>query len=47
VVTHRAGTAAGADLVAWLDGGRLRAYAPHDVLWHDPHYRAQFQGANP
>jgi ATP-binding cassette subfamily B protein len=45
VVTHRAGTAARADLVAWLDGGRLRGYAPHDVLWHNPSYRALFQEA--
>jgi ATP-binding cassette subfamily B protein len=45
VVTHRAGTAARADLVAWLDHGRLRGYAPHDVLWCDPGYRALFQEA--
>ncbi|WP_020669539.1 ABC transporter ATP-binding protein [Amycolatopsis nigrescens] len=42
VVTHRAGTAARADLVAWLDGGRLRAIGPHAVLWSDPAYRAVF-----
>jgi ATP-binding cassette, subfamily B, bacterial len=40
VVTHRTATAAGADLVAWLDGGRLRALAPHRLLWTDPEYRA-------
>jgi ATP-binding cassette subfamily B protein len=45
VVTHRAGTAARADLVAWLDHGRLRGYAAHDVLWSDPAYRALFQAA--
>lgn len=45
VVTHRAGTAARADLVAWLDHGRLHGYAAHDVLWRDPGYRALFQGA--
>lgn len=45
VVTHRATTAAGADLVAWLDGGRLRAVAPHRDLWRDPDYRAVFQPA--
>jgi ATP-binding cassette subfamily B protein len=45
VITHRAGTAARADLVAWLDRGRLRGYGPHDVLWHDPGYRALFAGA--
>ena len=42
VVAHRAGTAARADLVAWLDAGRIRALAPHDVLWSDPGYRAVF-----
>jgi ATP-binding cassette subfamily B protein len=43
VVAHRASTAASADLVAWLDGGRLRAVAPHARLWLDPDYRAVFQ----
>ncbi|GAB7046943.1 ATP-binding cassette domain-containing protein [Catenuloplanes indicus] len=42
VVTHRRATAAAADLVAWLDGGRLRACAPHHALWSDPGYRAVF-----
>jgi ATP-binding cassette subfamily B protein len=46
VITHRAGTAARADLVAWLDHGRLRGYAAHDLLWHDPGYRALFQGGD-
>lgn len=45
VITHRAGTAARADAVAWLDRGRLRGYAPHGTLWADPDYRALFQGA--
>ncbi|GAB3839481.1 hypothetical protein GCM10029963_06790 [Micromonospora andamanensis] len=44
VVTHRVATAAAADLVAWLDGGRLRALAPHRRLWTDPDYRAVFGG---
>ncbi|MGC4806860.1 ATP-binding cassette domain-containing protein [Micromonospora sp. DT233] len=43
VVTHRVATAAAADLVAWLDGGRLRALAPHGRLWADPAYRAVFR----
>ncbi|MFI0794419.1 ABC transporter ATP-binding protein [Micromonospora rubida] len=43
VVTHRVATAAAADLVAWLDGGRLRALAPHRRLWADPAYRAVFR----
>ncbi|MFJ2809498.1 ATP-binding cassette domain-containing protein [Kitasatospora sp. NPDC087271] len=40
VVAHRAGVAARADLVAWLDAGRLRALAPHATLLADPDYRA-------
>jgi ATP-binding cassette subfamily B protein len=42
VVAHRAMTAARADLVAWLDAGRIRALAPHLALWSDPSYRAVF-----
>jgi ATP-binding cassette subfamily B protein len=42
VVTHRAATAARADLVAWLDGGRLLGCAPHHVLWRCSAYRALF-----
>ncbi|MEU7176557.1 ABC transporter ATP-binding protein [Micromonospora tulbaghiae] len=42
VVTHRIATAAAADAVAWLDGGQLRAFAPHLRLWADPDYRAIF-----
>ncbi|MEU8181204.1 ABC transporter ATP-binding protein [Micromonospora sp. NPDC049044] len=45
VVTHRPAVAAAADLVAWLDGGRLRGLAPHRQLWADPVYRAVFQPA--
>ncbi|MFD0690512.1 ABC transporter ATP-binding protein [Actinomadura fibrosa] len=43
VVAHRARTAAAADLVAWLDDGRLRALRPHRELWNDPAYRAVFR----
>ena len=46
IVAHRATTAARADLVAWLDRGRLRALAPHRELWADPEYRTIF-GAEP
>ncbi|WP_158581634.1 ABC transporter ATP-binding protein [Actinomadura spongiicola] len=46
VVARRPATAARADLVAWLDGGRVRALAPHAELWHDPDYRAVF-GSGP
>ncbi|MEU6131693.1 ABC transporter ATP-binding protein [Saccharopolyspora sp. NPDC047091] len=42
VVTHRAGTARRADLVVWLDEGRIRRAAPHAELWADPDYRALF-----
>ncbi|MEU1241196.1 ABC transporter ATP-binding protein [Micromonospora parva] len=45
VVTHRTAAAAAPDLVAWLDGGRLRGLAPHRQLWADPDYRAVFQPA--
>ena len=43
IVTHRTTTAARADLVAWLDGGRVRAFGPHAELWADPAYRAVFR----
>ncbi|POX45284.1 ABC transporter ATP-binding protein [Streptomyces sp. Ru72] len=42
VIAHRAATAARADTVAWLDGGRIRALAPHRELWRLPEYRAAF-----
>jgi ATP-binding cassette subfamily B protein len=42
LVTHRAATAARADTVVWLDGGRLRAVGPHRTLWDDPAYREVF-----
>jgi ATP-binding cassette subfamily B protein len=45
VVARRAATAARADLVAWIDDGRVRAFAPHDELWRDPAYRAVFEAA--
>ncbi|NEA25573.1 ATP-binding cassette domain-containing protein, partial [Actinomadura bangladeshensis] len=47
IIAHRASTAARADLVAWLDGGRLRALAPHTTLWRNPDYRAVFTTENP
>ncbi|MBS2964115.1 ABC transporter ATP-binding protein [Actinocrinis puniceicyclus] len=40
VVAHRAAAAARADLVAWMEGGRLRALGPHRELWSEPEYRA-------
>ncbi|MEU3301557.1 ABC transporter ATP-binding protein [Streptomyces sp. NPDC006678] len=42
VVAHRASSAARADLVAWLDDGRIRAVGPHAALWALPEYRAVF-----
>jgi ATP-binding cassette subfamily B protein len=42
IVTHRAATAARADLVVWLDAGRVRGVGPHHRLWHDPAYRSVF-----
>ena len=42
LVAHRAATAARADAVAWLDGGRVRAVGRHAELWGIPEYRAVF-----
>jgi ATP-binding cassette subfamily B protein len=47
IVAHRAGTAASADTVIWLDEGRVRAMGPHRRLWRDPAYRAIFSGEGP
>ncbi|AVT35301.1 ABC transporter ATP-binding protein [Plantactinospora sp. BB1] len=47
VVTHRVATAAAAELVAWLDGGRLRGVGPHRRLWRDPAYRGVFAASAP
>jgi len=47
IITHRVPTAARADLVIWLDGGRVQAVAPHDVLWPDPRYRAVLRAGAP
>ncbi|MGP4110399.1 ABC transporter ATP-binding protein [Streptomyces sp. 4N509B] len=40
VVAHRPATAARADLVAWLDEGRIRAVGTHRELWRRADYRA-------
>ncbi|WP_367131095.1 ABC transporter ATP-binding protein [Saccharothrix sp. HUAS TT1] len=42
VVTHRAATARRADVVVWLDDGRVRKVGPHAELWDDDEYRAVF-----
>ncbi|MEV7562232.1 ABC transporter ATP-binding protein, partial [Streptomyces sp. NPDC089795] len=48
VVAHRVSSAARADLVVWLDAGRVRATGTHTELWPDPDYRAVFgEGAAP
>ncbi|MFD0419482.1 ABC transporter ATP-binding protein [Streptomyces sp. NPDC127108] len=43
IVAHRAATAARADAVAWLDGGRIRAFDSHERLWRLPDYRRAFE----
>ncbi|MFJ8584147.1 ATP-binding cassette domain-containing protein [Streptomyces sp. NPDC093595] len=45
VIAHRLSSAARADLVIWLDEGRVRATGPHARLWRDPAYRAVFAAA--
>jgi ATP-binding cassette subfamily B protein len=47
VVAHRASTAARADLVVWLDDGRVRQVAPHRRLWSGKGYRALFEPDGP
>lgn len=42
IVTHRTATAARADLVVWLDSGRVRGVASHQDLWQDASYREVF-----
>ena len=44
LVAHRAATAARADAVAWLDGGRVRAVGRHEELWGTAEYRETFTG---
>ncbi|GAA2387918.1 ABC transporter ATP-binding protein [Streptomyces glaucosporus] len=42
IVAHRVSSAARADLVVWLEDGRVRAVGPHAELWELPDYRAVF-----
>ncbi|MCC5034767.1 ABC transporter ATP-binding protein/permease [Streptomyces sp. WAC 00631] len=44
LIAHRVSSAARADLVVWLENGRVRAVGPHEVLWERPAYRAVFAG---
>ncbi|CAL9281286.1 ABC transporter ATP-binding protein [Streptomyces sp. SudanB52_2052] len=46
LVAHRTATAACADAVAWLDGGRVRAVGRHEELWRSTEYRAVFGEAD-
>lgn len=43
IVTHRASTAARADLVVWLDTGHVRGVSTHERLLADPSYRGIFE----
>jgi ATP-binding cassette subfamily B protein len=47
IVGHRASTVAQMDAVIWLDGGRVRAMAPHQELWQHREYRALFEPDEP
>jgi ATP-binding cassette subfamily B protein len=47
IVAHRAATAAEADLVIWLEDGRVRGCGTHHVLWLDRDYRAVFGADRP
>ncbi|MEU3184037.1 ABC transporter ATP-binding protein [Streptomyces sp. NPDC006923] len=42
IVAHRLSSAVRADLVIWLEAGRVRAVGPHADLWRFPGYRAVF-----
>ncbi|MGW7067319.1 ABC transporter ATP-binding protein [Streptomyces sp. NPDC054855] len=42
IIAHRAATAGRADVVAWLDGGRIRAVGTHAELWERAEYREVF-----
>lgn len=42
LIAHRVSSAARADLVAWVEDGRIRRVGPHERLWEEPDYRAVF-----
>ncbi|MGC0419360.1 ABC transporter transmembrane domain-containing protein [Embleya sp. AB8] len=42
LIAHRVSSAARADLVAWLENGRVRAVGTHETLWEQAEYRAVF-----
>ncbi|MFJ7265354.1 ABC transporter ATP-binding protein [Streptomyces sp. NPDC099050] len=48
VVAHRLSSAVRADLVVWLEDGRVRGTGSHDELWrHEQAYRAVFAEGSP
>ncbi|MGW8065584.1 ABC transporter ATP-binding protein [Streptomyces ziwulingensis] len=47
VVAHRQSVADRADLVLWLEDGRVRAVGTHRELWDEPGYRAVFGAGGP
>ena len=44
IVTHRVATAARADVVVWMESGRVRAVGSHEELWRIEEYREVFGG---
>ncbi|OON80702.1 ABC transporter ATP-binding protein [Streptomyces tsukubensis] len=42
IVAHRPSSCTGADLVVWLEDGRVRGTGLHQELWRDAGYRAVF-----
>ncbi|MEE1801336.1 ABC transporter ATP-binding protein [Streptomyces sp. JV176] len=47
IIAHRLSSAVRADVVVWLEEGRVRAVAPHAELWRSPEYRAVFAPEGP
>ncbi|MFF3753106.1 ABC transporter ATP-binding protein [Streptomyces sp. NPDC002018] len=47
VIAHRLSSAVRADLVIWLEEGRVRAVGPHTELWRLPAYREVFASPEP
>jgi ATP-binding cassette subfamily B protein len=43
IATRRKSAAARADLVVWLEDGRVRAVGPHQRLWNESAYRKVFE----
>ncbi|MYZ38096.1 MULTISPECIES: ABC transporter ATP-binding protein, partial [unclassified Streptomyces] len=47
IIAHRLSSAVRADLVIWLEEGRVRAVGPHAELWRFPAYREVFATPGP